>query len=138
MWNEWQTTQRNQPKSIVFIIALILFKFMCLIPVSCDVIVHANTDAAVCDLNRVTRCPDRPGFISCDSVSQQIKNKNKKYEHVPAVRFTDVKYCSLPSMSFYSYCLWCLFWHCRERKQAVCLISWYFNSRTYFFQFSLV
>lgn len=65
---------------------------MCLIPVSCDVIVHANTDAAVCDWNRVTRCPDRPGFMRCVSVSQQrTKNKTKKYEHVPAVRFTDVK-----------------------------------------------
>lgn len=65
---------------------------MCLIPVSCDVIVHANTDAAECVLNRVTRCPDRHGFMS-DSVSQQIKNKTKtkKYEHVPAARFTDVK-----------------------------------------------
>ncbi len=71
MWND-RLAKRKHLKSIVLILGIILFKFMCLIPVSCDVIVYTNMNAAVCDLNRVTRCPDRPNFMR--SVSMQTKN----------------------------------------------------------------
>lgn len=79
MWNDKQA-EKKKLKSIVFCFFVFLnqhnvFKFMCFIPVSCDVIVYMNTNAAVFDLNSVTKCPVRPNFMRCVSMS---KLKNKK------------------------------------------------------------
>lgn len=100
-----------------------MFKSICFIPVSCDVIVYMNTNAAVFDLNSVTKCPVRPNFMRCVSMSK-LKNKKKIKK----------------KLWLSSHCLWFHFWHCKERKLVICCckVIWSYFHSTFTFTFTFI